>query len=89
MKKVKPYKSAAAALKSLDNGGWFYNVPTKANDGEITSAELNKVAGAFSGKQLMNLYLEMSLVKLPNREGILSSLCDGLQESYRRYTPII
>ena len=56
MKKVNPYKSQAAALKSLDNGGRFFNVLTKADDGQITSAELSKVAGAFSNKQLMNLY---------------------------------
>lgn len=87
MKKVTPYKSQAAALKSLDNGGRFFNVLTKADDGEITSAELSKVAGAFSDKQLMNLYLDMSLAQLPKRDIVLASLSDKLNKAYQRYRP--
>lgn len=87
MKKVTPYKSQAAALKSLDNGGRFFNVLTKADDGQISSAELSKVAGAFSDKQLMNLYLEMSLAQLPKRDMVLESLSDKLHKAYQRYRP--
>jgi hypothetical protein len=87
MKKVIPYKSESAAFKSLDNGGRFYNVLTKADDGEISSTELSKVAGAFSSKQLMNLFLEMSITQLTNRERILASLSDGLKAAYHRYCP--
>ena len=87
MKKVNPYKSQAAALKSLDNGGRFFNVLTKADDGQITSAELSKVAGAFANKQLMNLYLEMSLAQLPKRDMVLASLSDKLNKAYQRYRP--
>jgi hypothetical protein len=87
MKKVNPYKSQAAALKSLDNGGRFFNVLTKADDGQITSTELSKVAGAFSNKQLMNLYLEMSLAQLPKRDMVLRSLSDKLNKAYQRNRP--
>jgi hypothetical protein len=87
MKEVTPYKSESAALESLDNGGRFYNVLTQANDGEITSAELSKVAGAFSSKQDMNLYLEMSLADLENKAAILSSLSIELRDTYQRYAP--
>jgi len=87
MKKVIPYKSEAEALEALDNGGRFYNVLTQANDGEITSAELSKVAGVFSSKQDMNLYLEMSLAQLPNKARILSSLSIELRDAYQRYAP--
>lgn len=43
MKKVSPYQNLNTALKSLDNGGRFYNILTKAEDGIINQAEIGKV----------------------------------------------
>ena len=45
MKKIEPYKSIDEATLSLDNGGRFYNVLTKSDDGIISTSELGKVAG--------------------------------------------
>ena len=87
MKKVIPYKSQMIALKSLDNGGRFYNFLTKSEDGEISSSELAKVAGVFSDKKLMHLYLDMSLADLINKDKILDSLSGQLKEDYQQYRP--
>jgi len=91
MKKIIPYKSYKYALASLDNGGRFYNIMSKANDGDISSAELAKAAGVFSGKQNMMLYLEMSLFDLENeaREKVLSNLSEALKSEYLQYKPAV
>lgn len=87
MKKIVPYKTAKNALVSLDNGGRFYNLITKANDGNITSAELSKVAGLVSGKQKMVLFLEMSLSDLSSdsRKVILSTLTSDIKNAIYKY----
>ena len=89
MKKVTPYKSYKYALASLDNGGRFYNLMAKANDGEITSSELAKAAGVFSDKQKMILYLELSLILLPEpqKEQVLAQLSDDLKAQYLSHKP--
>jgi len=51
MKKVNPYRYVDEALSSLDNGGRFYNIFTKAMDGIISKSELGKVGGVFNDKQ--------------------------------------
>ncbi|MEL7148596.1 MAG: hypothetical protein AAFO69_19635 [Bacteroidota bacterium] len=89
MKKINPYKSYRYALASLDNGGRFYNLRSKANDGDITSAELRKAAGVFSGRQNLMVYLEMSLMDLTEKdhEQVISHLSDQLKSDYREYKP--
>ncbi len=89
MKKIIPYKTLKGAISALDNGGRFYNLLTRANDGEIEAAELAKVAGVLSDKQRMVLYLEMSLSGLDpsGRKSILQSLSPGLKKSYDKYKP--
>lgn len=87
MNKITPFTSQHEALSVLDNGGRFYNLITKANDGEINAAELSKVAGIISGKQQMILFLEMALSKLStdSRQQIYNSLSDDLKESIKKY----
>lgn len=87
MKEIIPYKTAKSALQSLDNGGRFYNLITKADDGNINSAELSKVAGIISGKQQMILFLEMSLSSLEteSRKDILRTLSTDLKSAIRKY----
>tara|TARA_R110000868_G_scaffold304437_15_gene565213 strand:- start:10941 stop:11567 length:627 start_codon:yes stop_codon:yes gene_type:complete len=87
MKEITPYKSVNNAIKSLDNGGRFYNLITKANDGNITTAELSKVAGIVSGKQKMVLFLEMSLLELStdSRKEILKVLSKDLKSAINKY----
>ncbi len=87
MKKVKPYKSKSAAMKAIDNGGRFYNLLTKANDGEVTEAELSRVAGVFSDHKLMHLFIEMSLIELPNATDIKNTLSTSLKQSYHEHKP--
>ena len=90
MKKIEPYNSISQANKMLDNGGRFYNVLTKPQDGEITSAELGKVAGLFNDKQKMVLFLELAISKLSDnyRKEVISSLTIDLQEIYKGYKPL-
>jgi len=91
MKKIIPYKTTTNALATLDNGGRFYNLATKANDGNISSAELSKVAGFFSDKQKMILYLEMSLIELDkeSRKKVLTKLSQNLKSAHSKYLPQI
>ncbi|MFY0689721.1 MAG: hypothetical protein JXQ90_21300 [Cyclobacteriaceae bacterium] len=73
----------------MDNGGRFYNLLTKANDGNISSAELAKVAGVFSDVQQMLLYLEMATINLDDtsKKSIVKSLSPKLQKAYQKYFP--
>jgi len=87
MNEIIPYKTVENALESLDNGGRFYNLITKADDGNISSSELSKVAGVFSDKQKSILYLEMSLSNLEteSRHRILKSLSSDLKTAIHKY----
>ena len=89
MRKVTPYKTTKNALASLDNGGRFYNFLSKANDGDITSAELAKAAGVFGGTQKMMLFFEMSMMALAEdqRETVVGNLSDELKRGYERFAP--
>ncbi len=89
MKKIVPYKSYKYAVASLDNGGRFYNLRSKAKDGDISSAELAKAAGVFTGRQTMMLYLEMSLMDLDEwKKGqVLSHLSKSLKSDYAKFKP--
>jgi hypothetical protein len=87
MKKIKPYSSINEATKVLDNGGRFYNVLTKAEDGVISKAELGKVGGIFNDKQKMMLFLELSISKLDEQTKgkVISKLEGNLQAVYQQH----
>lgn len=87
MKKIEPYTNVKEALQSLDNGGRFYNILTKAEDGIINQSELGKVGGVFNDKQQMILFLELSISKLneTEKEKIITKLDSDLQSSYQKY----
>ncbi|MDY8135183.1 hypothetical protein [Aquimarina sp. 2201CG5-10] len=89
MKKIIPYKSSNEAISSLDNGGRFYNILTKAEDGIISGAELGKVGGIFNNKQKMMLFLELSISDLDqqSKDVIISKLDNDLEEVYEKYKP--
>ena len=74
MKKIEPYRNINDAISNLDNGGRFYNILTKADDGIISKSELGKVGGIFNDKQQMILFLELSISKLDNGKKMLSFL---------------
>ncbi|MBW1296110.1 hypothetical protein [Aquimarina litoralis] len=87
MKKIIPFENYEEAINELDNGGRFYNILTKAEDGVISPAELGKVAGLFSDKQKMILFLDIATSKLNNthKNLIISSLSNDLQLVYNSY----
>jgi len=90
MKKIEPYQNINDAISNLDNGGRFYNILTKANDGVISKSELGKVGGVFNDKQQMILFLELSISKLDKgkKNAIISKLEENLQKIYVKYKPI-
>jgi hypothetical protein len=90
MKAIIPYLDKEEAIRSLDNGGRFYNFGTKANDGLINSAELGKLGGMFSDKKQLILFFEMSLLKLNQGDtGSVANLLDErLQKAYSAYKPV-
>ncbi|MHA7057154.1 hypothetical protein ACWGOQ_0008050 [Aquimarina sp. M1] len=73
---------------ALDNGGRFYNILTKSEDGVISQSELGKVAGLFSNKQKMILFLDLAISELDIelKKQIISSLSNDLQFTYKKYT---
>jgi hypothetical protein len=87
MKKIEPYSTIEGAIKSLDNGGRFYNLLAKAEDGVINPSEVVKVGGIFDDRQRMILFLEMALLKLNQEEKniLISKLESDLQKTYRKY----
>ncbi|TXD83819.1 hypothetical protein ESY86_07165 [Subsaximicrobium wynnwilliamsii] len=87
MKKISPYKQIDEALLALDNGGRFYNILTKSNDGIISQSELGKIGGLFNDKQKMILFLEMSMISFEDEEKeiILSKLDGDLKQTYLKY----
>ncbi|WP_299253750.1 hypothetical protein [uncultured Aquimarina sp.] len=90
MKRIEPFKNIDEAIGTLDNGGRFYNILTKADDGVISPAELGKVAGVFNDKQTMILFLNLSISKLDiiERNRIVPSLSKDLQSIYSKYNPM-
>jgi hypothetical protein len=89
MKKISPYRTTKNALNSIDNGGRFFNLLTKANDGNISASELGKVAGVYNDQQKMVLYLEMSLGKLneSSKNQVISALSGQLKSAYQHHRP--
>jgi hypothetical protein len=87
MKQIIPYQNLAAALAHLDNGGRFYNLFSKAEDGEIDVAELSKVAGMFNEKQKLVLFLELSMSALSKEDQvtIISKLDPQLRRDFLKY----
>lgn len=68
MQQVIPFTDLQDAQTSLDNGGRFFNILTKADDGVITGAELGKVAGCFADKQKMALFLDLATAELADSD---------------------
>lgn len=89
MQKINPYKTLKGALSALDNGGRFYNFLTGADDGQIEPAELAKVAGVFTDRKKMFLYLDMALAYLNSNEAerVISTMTPELQSEYRCHKP--
>lgn len=87
MKQIIPYKNIDEALINLDNGGRFFNLFTKAGDGEINIAELAKVAGMFNERQKLILFLELSMSSLSreNQIDIIAKLDDRLRRDFLKY----
>ena len=87
MRKITPYKTTRNALAVLDNGGRFYNWASKANDGNITSAELGKTVGAFSSQKVKMLFLEIAISDLTEegKKQIKQSLTDDLKADLSKY----
>jgi hypothetical protein len=89
MKHVIPFDNSNDALITLDNGGRFYNLLTEANDGNISTQEVARVAGLFTDKQKMVLYFALSISKLkpPFCDMVKGALTNGLQQAYQKYLP--
>jgi hypothetical protein len=89
MQKIVPFKTHTEALATLDNGGRFYNLFTKAGDDIVTAAEVGKVAGVYSDKQKMTIYLALCLGEMHpvSAEQVIYTLTDDLKEALQRYLP--
>ena len=86
MKLITPYKTKHGALKSLDNGGKFYNIFTTPDDGVISQAEVAKVVGVSSPAKAF-LFLELALLGLleSDRESIFQRLGPKLTKARQKH----
>ena len=89
MQQIIPFNALPDALSTLDNGGRFYNLLTKSDDGNISIEELSKVAGLFSSRQQMVLYYAMSVATLAQdvKQQVDAALTKDAQVAYNRYAP--
>ena len=89
MKEVIPYADCDRALKELDNGGRFYNLFTKAEDEQVSAAELAKVAGVFGDRQKMFLFLEMAVhdLAVSDQQEVYGSLSTSLRDQHAEHIP--
>ncbi len=87
MRKINSFKKVSDAISELDNGGRFYNILTKAEDGVISKPEVGKVAGLFSDKQKMVLFLDLSMIDLSTdqKSEILAKFDDQLLSVYNQH----
>lgn len=87
MKQILPFSDLTDALFQLDNGGRFYDLFSTAEDGEITAAELSKVAGLFNERQKLVLFLELSISSLskPDQVEIIAKLDDKLRRDFLKF----
>ncbi len=89
MRKVTPYRSISGALKSIDNGGRFFNLMSKADDGIVTDAELAKAAGVYRNAAKMHLFLKMSIMDLSETDRITSAFSPELRRKYKDNKPLV
>lgn len=89
MEEVKPFRTVNDAISNLDNGGRFYDLVSKADDGKITHAEICKTGGIFNDKQKMVLFFELSIAELSQKEkeAIISKFDGRLKKDYEKYKP--
>ena len=90
MREVQPYQTERGLMKSLDNGGRFYNLFTKAGDDQITRAELAKAAGVFGSAPKATLFFEMAQQGMTNatRKRAVAALGPKARNDYRKYRPL-
>jgi len=89
MRRVEPYKTVTGALRSLDNGGRFYNLLAKADDGRITSAELKKAAGVTAGRDRAVLFLSLAVsgLEAEAQDRVFSCLSDEIRRQMQKNPP--
>ena len=89
MKKVYPYRTAAGALRALDNGGRFYHLFSRAGDDVITPAELRRVAGAFGDDRPAAAFFALALSALDraDQDRVRAALGPETRNLLRWYEP--
>lgn len=89
MKELRPFTTLAPIKKALDNGGRFYDFFEKANNEEITRAELAKAAGVFSAgiQAFMYLWMAKQDLKESDQEAVLSLLQPTLRRDFQKKQP--
>jgi hypothetical protein len=84
VRQLTPYRTLGGALRSLDNGGRFYNLLARAGDEVVEAAELARATGSVSSGTKAFLHFEMALMDLPWDEGgrVIASLSPDLLARY-------
>jgi len=64
VREIVPYRTLGGAKKALDNGGRFFNLFAKADNGVVSGVELARAAGVFSSDLRALLFFEMAVAGL-------------------------
>ncbi len=88
MKKIIPFKNVDEAIEALDNGGRFYNLFAKEDDGKISASEVGKLAGVFVDNQQLVLYFDIAAAHLSavEKDLVVSKMTANMQKTYVKYT---
>ncbi len=91
MQEVQPFQTLDDATEVLDNGGRFYHLLAREDDGRIDTSELNTAAGVFLSEQKAFLYLQLALADLRplDRDDLLAKLAPATAKRFRERGPAV
>ncbi len=89
MKYITSFRNLDEALSDLDNGGWFYHFFSRANDGILTTAELQASAGPFSDRRQAILFFEAATthMDIADKQALVGKMDARLRTEYDRHRP--
>lgn len=90
MRRVNAYRSAERLVDSLDNGGRWYHLWSKASDGRVSAGELSKAAGSYDPRTAV-CFVALAWWELPDgvRAGVRQKLDPEVKKMFDTWPPAI
>lgn len=88
MRRVNAYKRVESLVAALDNGGRWYHLFSRADDGVVTAGELGKASGSWDPRTGV-LFLTLAWAELDERERgqVQSALDHDVQKWFETWPP--